>query len=166
MIVYQIYQKNANGEQWLGRVDDRGRVYQQERGPDPYCGRVDMDSGKIFAGLPGQDECIGWVELNSGRIFYCSAKATTKCVGEIDGHGRIYRKTGERWRSKQILGRISVLPIKLASDPSGTKHTMPCMYALANVALGYSRKDLIPVKRYCAGAAALLLLLLPAQNND
>jgi hypothetical protein len=55
-------------DEYLGRVDDRGRVYEARFGPDKYIGRIDLQTGRIYEAQLGPDHHLGDINLENGRV--------------------------------------------------------------------------------------------------
>ena len=53
----------------LGRVEENGRVYRSDLGPDDRIGRVDLDSGEIYKTKTGPDKYVGRVDLDDGKVY-------------------------------------------------------------------------------------------------
>ena len=73
----------------LGRVNDDGRVYRSEPGPDDQIGKADLHNGKIYASRLGPDRYLGRVDLSNGRVYRHVSGAPDKYVGRINEDGRM-----------------------------------------------------------------------------
>lgn len=78
----------ANDE-FLGRVDQDGRVYESRLGPDKYVGRVDLEDGKIYEARVGPDKYIGRVDAETGKI-YLPRFGPDEYLGRVEKDGKLY----------------------------------------------------------------------------
>jgi hypothetical protein len=73
----------------LGRVEDDGRVYLNQMGPDDLVGHVDLNLGDIYAQRFGPDKKIGHVDLRTGRV-YLTRLGPDAHAGQVGEDGRMY----------------------------------------------------------------------------
>jgi hypothetical protein len=108
----KVYRDFVGPDDYVGRVEEDGRVYGQRFGPDEYLGRVEP-SGRVYAHLAGgPDRYLGRVEHN-GRIYRHIAGGLDEEVGRVEDSGRIYaRRPG--LAPDDLLGRVEEAPSVLA----------------------------------------------------
>jgi hypothetical protein len=88
--VSKVYLAVSNApDTLLGRVEDDGRVYLNQMGPDDLVGHVDLNSGDIYAQRFGPDKHIGHVDLSSGRV-YLTRLGPDVHAGQVSEDGRMY----------------------------------------------------------------------------
>jgi len=90
-------------DEYLGRVDEHGTVFEERFGPDRRIGRVDPGDGTVFEARLGPDRVIGRVELNTGKVFLAK-------FGPDEYVGKVY-KDGRCFYHRQVardlyLGRV------------------------------------------------------------
>ena len=89
----------------LGRVNDEGRIYRTQVGPDDQIGHVDLDSGKVYAQRLGMDEYVGRVDLNTGKVWRDVTAGPDEYLGRVHEDGRMdYHVAG---RPDEYMGRIA-----------------------------------------------------------
>lgn len=94
-------------DQYLGRVDADGKVYEGRYGRDKYVGRVDLESGNIYDSRLGPDQLLGRVELDSGKVYF-SKLGADQYLGRVHQNGRLYLH--RRLARDEYLGRIKEMP--------------------------------------------------------
>jgi hypothetical protein len=90
-------------DEYLGRVNSDGKVYEARFGPDKYVGRVEIDTGKIYEARHGPDKQIGRVALDSGKVFL-SRLGPDEYFGKVNGDGKIYLHN--RMATDDYLGKV------------------------------------------------------------
>ncbi len=85
----------------LGRVEDDGRVFRSEIGPDDEIGYVDLASGKIYLSMTQPDTYAGRVQLETGKVFHHRPNALDEYLGEVHKNGKMYRHV-PNWPDKYI----------------------------------------------------------------
>jgi hypothetical protein len=93
-------------DQYLGRVDDDGKVYQSLHGPnrpDKYIGRVDLNTGKVYDAQVAVEKYIGRVELDNGKVFLATI-GSDEYLGRVEKDGHIFHH--KRLAPDQYLGKI------------------------------------------------------------
>lgn len=66
------HHKPMSRDEYLGRVDESGKVYKNVAGPkkpDTYIGRVDLHTGKVFDASTVPEELVGRVDTDTGKVF-------------------------------------------------------------------------------------------------
>jgi hypothetical protein len=96
--------KKLSTDQYLGRVDRNGKVYEAQFGPDKYAGRVDLDSGKIYEARFGPDKYVGKVDFADGKI-YRHRIGPNEYLGRVDVDGRCYLH--KRLGRDEYLGKVT-----------------------------------------------------------
>ncbi len=94
-------------DQYLGRVDEDGKVYQTISGPnrpDKYIGRVDLSTGKVFDAQVSPEKYLGRVEADSGKVFL-AAIGPDEYLGRVHEDGRIYHH--KRLAPDEYLGKVA-----------------------------------------------------------
>jgi hypothetical protein len=81
--------KSLAPDEYLGWVDETGRVYESRFGPDKLIGRVNIADGKIFESRLGPDRQIGQVDLKNGKV-YLSKLGPDEYLGAVHGDGKLY----------------------------------------------------------------------------
>jgi hypothetical protein len=76
-------------DEYLGRVDEDGKVYETRPGLDHYVGRVDLSDGKIYETRLGPDKYIGRVEIASGKVFL-ARMGPDEYIGKVHKNGHCY----------------------------------------------------------------------------
>ena len=115
--------------------------------PDEYLGRVDQ-AGKTYETRLGPDLYVGRVDLNTGKI-YESRLGPDKLIGRVDSHnGKVYHS---RLGPDEYLGRV---------DPDGK------CYLHKRLARDEYMGKVTEMLSLTHGAAAFLLLILPALEED
>jgi hypothetical protein len=76
-------------DEYLGRVEDDGKVYESKFGPDRYIGRVDTETGLIYESRLGPDKLIGRVNQEDGKVYH-SRMGPDEYLGKVDANGKCY----------------------------------------------------------------------------
>jgi len=76
-------------DEYLGRVEPDGRVYESRFGPDRYVGRVEVESGRIYESRLGPDRYIGRVDLENGKVYH-ARMGPDEYLGKVHKNGRCY----------------------------------------------------------------------------
>lgn len=90
-------------DQYLGRVDEDGKVYETRPGLDHYVGRVDLGDGKIYETRLGPDKYLGRVDLATGKVFLARL-GPDEYLGKVHKDGRCYRHVA--LRRDEYLGKV------------------------------------------------------------
>jgi hypothetical protein len=77
-------------DQLLGHVDEAGRVYRSQIGPDNEIGHVNLETGRIYEQRFGPDKRVGHVDLSSGRVV-STRLGPDEHVGQVDADGKLRR---------------------------------------------------------------------------
>jgi hypothetical protein len=89
-IMSKVYLAVSNApDTLLGRVENDGRVYLDQMGPDDLVGHVDLNSGDIYAQRFGPDKKIGHVDLSSGKVT-TSRFGPDAHIAQVGENGRMY----------------------------------------------------------------------------
>lgn len=75
----------------LGHVEENGKVYRSQIGPDKEIGHVNLATGDVYAERFGPDKEVGRVEIGSGKVFV-SRFGPDRHVGSVDAGGYIYHQ--------------------------------------------------------------------------
>jgi hypothetical protein len=78
-------------DQLLGRVEENGRVYRTQVGPDDEIGHVHVESGRVHAQRLGIDEYVGRVDLDDGRVWLHVTAGADEYLGRVHENGRMDR---------------------------------------------------------------------------
>lgn len=73
----------------LGRIDDKGIVYQSQIGLDKKIGHVDLATGHVYEDRFGPDKPIGHVGLGDGKV-YAERGLIDSYVGRVNANGKMY----------------------------------------------------------------------------
>jgi hypothetical protein len=99
--------KPLSPDEYLGRVEPDGKVYETRFGPDRFVGRVETDTGKIYQAHVGPDRYIGRVELDTGKV-YRTKLGPDEYLGRVDGDGHFHR---HRPMAPDVyIGKIASMP--------------------------------------------------------
>jgi hypothetical protein len=90
-------------DEYLGRVDQNGKVYEHRTGPDRYAGRVDLKNGKIYESRLGPDKYRGRVEPGTGKV-YMARLGPDRYLGRVRKNGQCYLH--RRLRRDEYMGKI------------------------------------------------------------
>jgi hypothetical protein len=90
-------------DEYLGRVDQDGKVYEHRTGSDRYSGRVELKNGKIYESRFGPNKYIGRVEPDSGKV-YMSRLGPDRYLGRVRKNGHCYLH--RRLRRDEYMGKI------------------------------------------------------------
>ena len=100
-----LQRAGATPDKLLGRVEDNGRVYRSQVGPDDEIGHVHMETGKVYAQRVGKDKYIGRTDLENGRVWRDVEAGPDEYLGRVHTDGRMdYHVAG--W-ADEYIGRIS-----------------------------------------------------------
>jgi hypothetical protein len=99
--------KKLARDQYLGRVEADGKVYEGRYGKDKYVGRVDLENGNIYESRLGPDQLLGRVELDSGKVYF-GRMGPDQYLGRVHQNGRLYLH--KRLARDEYLGRIKDMP--------------------------------------------------------
>lgn len=87
---------------YLGRVDEKGKVYESQPGLDEYVGRVDLETGKIYETRLGPDKLVGRIE-EDGKVYEVRA-GRDKYLGRVNPDGTMYHH--KRLAPDQYIGKM------------------------------------------------------------
>jgi hypothetical protein len=90
-------------DQYLGRVDADGDVYEARFGPDKRIGKVELSSGKIYEARHGPDKYLGRVDPKTGKV-YLSRLGPDELFGEVKQDGRLYHH--RRMARDDYMGKV------------------------------------------------------------
>jgi len=76
-------------DEYLGRVEPDGKVYEDQFGPDHYVGRVDLETGRIYESRLGPDKYIGRVDARSGKVYHAQM-GPDEYLGRVEPDGKSY----------------------------------------------------------------------------
>jgi hypothetical protein len=76
-------------DEFIGRVDENGKVYQRGFRPGRMVGHVDLDSGKVYEKRLGPNKKLGRVDLKSGEVFL-SKLGPDEYIGKVRQDGKCY----------------------------------------------------------------------------
>jgi hypothetical protein len=76
-------------DEYLGHVEQDGKVFESKVGPDRYIGRVALESGQIYESRLGPDKQVARVDLNSGKV-YQSRLGPDEYIGRVRKNGHCY----------------------------------------------------------------------------
>lgn len=93
----------AANDEYLGWVDEEGRVYETRLGPDKYIGRVEPGSGKIYEARLGPDKYIGRVNGKSGKI-YLAKLGPDIYIGRVQTDGKLFHH--HNLAADEYLGKV------------------------------------------------------------
>ena len=85
----------------LGHVNEDGRVFRSELGPDEEIGRVELGTGKIYISLIRPGTYAGRVQLETGKVFRHVPNALDEYLGEAHENGKMYRHVAA-WPDRYI----------------------------------------------------------------
>jgi hypothetical protein len=89
--MYKVYRAVSRApDEYLGYVEEDGRVFRSKIGLDDRLGRVDLSSGQVHEDRLGPDREIGHVDPKTGKV-YLRRFGPDEYVGSVDGDGRMYR---------------------------------------------------------------------------
>jgi hypothetical protein len=74
----------------LGHVDEAGRVYRSQIGPDNLVGHVNLETGRIYEQRFGPDKRVGHVDLGSGKVV-STRLGPDEHVGQVAIDGKLRR---------------------------------------------------------------------------
>ncbi len=99
----KIYRDKALApDKYVGRIDDRGKVFKVETGEDEYLGWIDYEEGDIY---DTGDAIIGWVEKD-GEVIRLIRDEEEE-IGFVTEDGDVY------WYSKkeeeEYFGNVKVM---------------------------------------------------------
>ena len=75
----------------LGRINENGKIYRSQFGPDDEIGHVDLVTGDVYEQRFGPDKKVGHVDLSSGKV-YASRLGPDEYVGQVREDGRMHRR--------------------------------------------------------------------------
>ena len=105
MVKVYLQRPGVAHDKLLGRVEEDGRVYRTQLGPDDQIGHVDLESGKVYAQRLGLDEYIGRVDLDSGKVWQDVTAGPDEYLGRVHEGGRMEcHVAGE---ADDYMGRIA-----------------------------------------------------------
>jgi len=82
----KIYRDKALApDKYVGRIDDRGKIFRVEFGEDDYLGWIDYEEGEIFN---TEDAIIGWVEEDGEIISFIDDEENE--IGFVTEEGELY----------------------------------------------------------------------------
>ena len=87
----------------LGRIDDNGKIYRSQVGPDDEMGHVDLSTGEIYEQHFGPDKKVGHVALSSGKV-YATRLGPDAYVGEVSADGRMHRH--QTLATDEYIGKV------------------------------------------------------------
>jgi hypothetical protein len=90
-------------DEYLGRVDQDGKVYERRLGPDKYAGRVELKNGKIYESRFGPDKYIGRVDPTNGKV-YRARIGPDRYLGRVRKNGQCYLHI--RLKRDEYMGKI------------------------------------------------------------
>jgi hypothetical protein len=76
-------------DEYLGRVEPDGNVYESRFGPDRYVGRVELDTGRIYESRLGPDRYVGRADLENGKVYH-ARMGPDEYLGKVHKNGRCY----------------------------------------------------------------------------
>ena len=77
-------------DSYLGSVEENGKIFRHQVGPDKEIGHVDLADGEVFEKRFGPDKRIGRVDAQNGRV-YLSRLGPDEYVGQVTPDGKMYR---------------------------------------------------------------------------
>jgi len=79
----KVYERTEKLDHYVGHVDERdGKVYEARSGPDQYIGRVDPDNGKVYLTKFGPDQYLGRVRKD-GKLYHHKRLARDDYLGKV-----------------------------------------------------------------------------------
>lgn len=75
--------------EFIGRVDENGKVFQRRLGPGRMVGYVDLETGKVYEKRLGPKKNLGRVDLKSGEVFL-SKLGPDEYIGKVQRDGKCY----------------------------------------------------------------------------
>jgi hypothetical protein len=90
-------------DEYLGRVDKDGKVFETRLGPDRLIGRVDLSNGLIYERRFGPHKRLGRVDGTNGKV-YKSRFGPDEYLGRVDKNGKCYLHV--RLGRDEYLGRV------------------------------------------------------------
>jgi hypothetical protein len=78
-------------DEYLGRVEEDGKVYETRPGFDHCVGRFDLSDGKIYETRLGPDKYLGRVDLSTGQV-YLARLGPDEYIGKVRKNGHCYRQ--------------------------------------------------------------------------
>ncbi len=100
----KVYRHKALApDDYLGWVNEEGKVYESRFGPDRYIGRVDIGNGRIYESRLGPDQLIGHVELDTGKV-YINKLGPDEYLGKVNPDGSLYHH--KRLAPDNYLGKV------------------------------------------------------------
>ncbi len=94
-------------DEYLGRVEPDGKVYERRSGPDKKVGWLEIHTGNIHETRFGPDKRIGRVDLDSGKIFLTKF-GPDQYVGRVEKDGKLFHH--KSLSSDDYLGKIKDMP--------------------------------------------------------
>jgi hypothetical protein len=76
-------------DEYIGRVDENGKVFQRRLGPGRMVGYVDLENGKVYEKRLGSKKNLGRVDLESGEVFL-SKFGPDEYIGKVQRDGKCY----------------------------------------------------------------------------
>jgi hypothetical protein len=92
-------------DEYLGRVDEDGKVYKNVAGPrklDSYIGRVDLTTGKVYDAGTTPERYLGRVDPE-GKVFL-SALGAEEYLGKVHANGKMFHH--KRLARDEYLGKV------------------------------------------------------------
>jgi hypothetical protein len=94
-------------DEYLGRVDEDGKVYKNIAGPnkpDSYIGRVELNTGKVYDATATAEHYIGRVEVETGKVFLARV-GPEEYLGKVNDKGQFFHH--KRLARDEYLGKIN-----------------------------------------------------------
>lgn len=93
-------------DEYLGRVDPDGKVYDGHFDPERFVGHADLETGKVYDSRLGNVHEIGKVNLENGKVYHLSQKKEDY-LGKVEGNGKCF------WHKKLVpdvyMGKVEDL---------------------------------------------------------
>jgi hypothetical protein len=81
--------KQLARDEYIGRVDQNGKVFRRRLGPGRMVGYVDLGSGNVFEKRLGPNKKIGRVDPQTGEVFL-SKLGPDEYIGKVQRDGKCY----------------------------------------------------------------------------
>lgn len=91
-------------DQYLGYVDQEGKVFETRLGPDRQVGRVDLETGKVYETRLGPDRYAGRVDGETRKV-YRSQPGPDEYIGRIEPDGAL--RLHKRLAPDEYLGLVT-----------------------------------------------------------
>ncbi len=86
----KVYRHGFLGaDEYLGKVDPDGKVYDGHFDPERFVGQANLETGQVYDSRLGNVHEIGRVDLATGKIFHISQK-DSDYLGKVEESGKCY----------------------------------------------------------------------------